>query len=105
MQLGKQLTGATGRELSNEQAGRVGVVVHRSLGVTYGILAAALVGRGMRPLRAGLAVGAGAWVLVDEGTAVSTFTSYPVESHLRRAVGHGTVGLAIGLLLALAGEG
>jgi hypothetical protein len=43
-------------------------------------------------------------VLVDEGTAISQFTDYPQASHMRGAVGHGTLGLAIGMLLALINE-
>jgi hypothetical protein len=39
--------------------------------------------------------------VVDEGTALPMFTDYPVESHLRGVIGHGTFGLASGLLLTL----
>jgi amidase/aspartyl-tRNA(Asn)/glutamyl-tRNA(Gln) amidotransferase subunit A len=42
-----------------------------------------------------------AFVLVDEGTAISQITDYPVESHLRGVVGHGAFGLAAGILLSL----
>jgi hypothetical protein len=105
VQLGKQLGGAVGRELSDEAAGRVGLAVHRTFGMAYGMAAAALSARGMRPLAAGLTVGAGAWAIVDEGTALPTFRQYPVESHLRGVVGHGAYGLTAGLLLALAGKG
>ena len=70
VQLGKQLGRATGRDLSDEAAGRVGLAVHRTFGVTYGIIAAALTRRGMRPLAAGLTVGAAAFLVVDEGTAL-----------------------------------
>jgi hypothetical protein len=101
VQLGKQLGSAAGRELSDEQAGRIGLAVHRTFGVGYGMAAAALAGRGTPPMKAGLTVGAAAWVLVDEGTALPTFTDYPVESHLRGVVGHGTLGLVLGALLAL----
>ena len=101
VQLGKQLGAATGRELDDFQAGRVGLVVHRTFGTLYGVAAAALVRRGARPMKAGLLVGAAAWLIVDEGTALPTFTDYPVESHLRGVVGHGTFGLAAGLLLTL----
>jgi len=101
VQLGKQLGTTAGRELADEQAGRVGLAVHRTFGVGYGMAAAALAGRGMPPMKAGLTVGAAAWVLVDEGTALPTFTNYPVESHLRGIVGHGTLGLALGALLTL----
>jgi hypothetical protein len=101
VELGKQLGGAMGRDLTDEQAGRVGVAVHRTFGVLYGMAAAALVARGVRPMTAGLATGAAAWALIDEGTALPTFTDYPVQSHLRGVVGHATLGGAIGLLLSL----
>lgn len=101
VQLGKQLGTAAGRDLDDEAAGRVGVAVHRTLGVTYGVLAAALVRRGLPPLVAGPAVGAAAFLLVDEGTALPTLTAYPLVSHARGVVGHATFGLAAGVLLAL----
>jgi len=101
VQFGKQVGAALGRDLSAEAAGRVGLAAHRTLGVGYGMAAAALVRRGVPPLKAGLAVGAAAWAIVDEGTALPTFTDYPVESHLRGVVGHATLGLAIGVLLSL----
>jgi hypothetical protein len=75
--------------------------VHRTFGTLYGMAAAALVNRGVRPMKAGLMTGAAAWAIVDEGTALPTFTDYPVESHLRGVVGHATVGAVIGLLLSL----
>jgi hypothetical protein len=101
VQLGKQLGEAMGRDLTDEQAGRVGVTVHRTFGMLYGMAASAAVARGVRPLRAGIATGATAWALIDEGTALPTFTDYPVESHLRGVVGHATLGATIGFLLKL----
>jgi hypothetical protein len=101
VQVGKDLGRAAGRDLDDATAGRVGLAVHRTMGVGYGMAAAALVRRGLRPLNAGLAVGGAAWALIDEGTAISTFADYPVESHLRGVVGHLTLGLAIGALLSL----
>jgi hypothetical protein len=101
VQLGKQLGSALGRELDDAQAGRLGLLVHRTFGAGYGVAAAALVRRGVAPLKAGLIVGAAAWAIVDEGTALASFADYPVESHLRGVVGHGTFGLAAGLLLSL----
>lgn len=105
VQFGKQLGEAFGRELDDAQAGRVGLAAHRTFGTLYGVAAAALVRRGMAPLKAGLVVGTAAWAIVDEGTALPTFTDYPVESHLRGVVGHGTWGVAAGLLLSLVDRG
>jgi hypothetical protein len=51
---------------------------------------------------AGPAVGAAAFLVVDEGTSLPLLTSYPLVSHARGVVGHATVGAVIGLLLALA---
>jgi MFS superfamily sulfate permease-like transporter len=79
----------------------VGVAVHRLLGTVYGMTTALLVRRGRRPVPAGLAVGAVAFAVVDEGMSLPLATSYPLVSHLRGAVGHATVGLTIGVLLAL----
>lgn len=101
VQLGKQVGEALGSELSEEDAGRVGLAIHRTLGMSYGAIAAALIRRGTRPLKAGLAVGAAAFVLVDEGTAITQVTDFPAESHLRGVIGHATFGLAAGVLLSL----
>lgn len=101
LQLGKQLGGATGRKLSDEEAARLGVAIHRTFGVSYGVAASALVRAGVHPLAAGLAVGTAAFLVVDEGTALSLFTAYPLESHMRGVVGHATWGLAAGIVLSL----
>jgi hypothetical protein len=101
VQLGKQLGAVVGRDLDDATAGRVGLAVHRSFGTAYGMIAATLIRRGWRPLPAGLTVGAVAFLVVDEGTALPLATSYPLVSHLRGVVGHATVGLVIGVLLGL----
>jgi hypothetical protein len=101
VKLGKQLGAATGRDLDDEAAGKVGLAVHRALGVSYGIAASALVKRGTAPMNAGLTVGSAAFVLIDEGTAISQFSAYPVASHLRGVVGHATLGLTLGVLPSL----
>jgi hypothetical protein len=105
VQLGRQLGQATGRDLDDGAAGRAGLAVHRTLGTTYGIIAAALVDHGMAPMKAGVLVGTAAFLLVDEGTAIPTATDYPLVSHGRGVVGHGTFGLVCGFLLWLTGVG
>lgn len=67
-QLGKQLGQVAGRDLSDDSAQRGGVALPRTLGMSYGMAASLLVGRGVRPLWAGLAMGVAAFVVVDEGT-------------------------------------
>jgi hypothetical protein len=68
--------------------------------------AAALAKAGGRPVRTGLAIGAAAFALVDEGVVSALFTpppwAYPIESHVRGAVGHLAYGVAAGAMLAVA---
>ncbi len=87
-------------------AARIGSVVHRSLGLAYGVTAAALARTGTGPVRAGITAGTAAFLLVDEGVVGTVFTpppwAYPIESHLRGAVGHLACGAAAGAMLAVA---
>ena len=103
---GRKLAGWIGREITDEEAARIGFVVHRSLGVAYGITAAAFARAGARPLRAGIATGATAFVLVDEGFMSAFVTpppwAYLPESHVRGVVGHLAFGGAVGAMLAVA---
>lgn len=102
--VGKKLAGMVGRKVTNEQAAKIGVLVHRSLGMSYGAGAAALARKGVAPLVAGLATGAAAFVAVDEARLSAFFTpppqAYPIESHLRGVVGHLAYGAVAGTLLA-----
>lgn len=79
----------------------MGVAVHRTLGVNYGIAASAMVKAGEHPMVAGLAVGAAALVLVDEGTAINLFLAYPLARHLGGVLGQATFGLATSAMLSL----
>ena len=103
---GRKLAGLIGREVTDEQAAGVGLIVHRSLGVTYGITAATLASRDLPPVRAGILVGTAAFLLVDEGFVGTIFTPppwvYPVESHIRGAVRHLAYGAAVGAMLTAA---
>jgi hypothetical protein len=101
VELGQMLGGVVGRDLSVEQAGRVGLAAHRTLGTTYGVIATVLINRGTPPLLAGTTVGLAAWLLVDEGLSLPTFGQYMRESHARGLVGHSTWGLTAGALLSL----
>ena len=100
-QLGRQVGAAVGRDLGDAAAERVGFAIHRSAGVAYGILTAALVERGRSPWTAGFGVAGAAFVVVDEGSALPQLTAYPLASHLRGVVGHATLGATTGALLSL----
>jgi hypothetical protein len=104
--VGKKLARLVGREVTDEQAAKIGSIVHRSLGMTYGMAAAALARKGVAPLAAGIATGAAAFVVVDEAFLSAFFTppprAYPIESHLRGAVGHLAYGAAAGAMLSAA---
>src|SRR3712207_7069025 len=55
----KKLARLVGRDdVTDEGAAKIGSVVHRSLGTTYGMAATALARKGVAPLAAGLATGA-----------------------------------------------
>jgi hypothetical protein len=90
----------------DETVARLGLRMHRGGGVAYGILAALAVAAGVRPMRAGLLVGAAAWLLVDEVlNAVQLEPSpgdFPIEAHARGVVGHAAFGAALGAALTVA---
>jgi hypothetical protein len=102
----RKLAGLVGAEPTDDQAGTIASTLHQSLGQLYGVVAAALARNGVPPVTAGLASGAGGFLLVDELANSLFFTpppqAYPVESHLRGLVGHLTFGATTGALLALA---
>jgi hypothetical protein len=102
----RKLAGVIGAELPDHQLKTLALVMHESLGQLYGVVAASMTGRGVNPVAAGLASGAGAFVLVDELANSLFFTpppqAYPVESHLRGVVGHLTLGVTTGALLTAA---
>ena len=102
----RRLAGLVGAEPTDDQAGTIASTLHQSLGQLYGVVAAVLTRRGRSPVTAGLASGAGGFLLVDELANGLFFTpppqAYPAESHLRGVVGHLTFGATTGALLALA---
>jgi hypothetical protein len=102
----RRLAGLVGAEPTDEQAGRLAATLHQSLGQGYGVAGAALAAAGVSPLAAGVATGMAGFLLVDEAANSLFFTpppqAYPVESHLRGAVGHLAFGATLGALLALA---
>jgi len=102
----RKLAGLLGAEPTDDQAGTIALAMHQSLGQGYGVAAAALTRRGVPPMAAGVASGMAGFLLVDELVNSLFFTpppqAYPVESHLRGIVGHLTLGVVIGALLAAA---
>jgi hypothetical protein len=102
----RKLTSWLGIEPTEDQTGTIAATMHQSLGQLYGVVAASMTRRGVNPVAAGLASGAGGFLLVDELANSLFFTpppqAYPVESHLRGIVGHLTFGATLGVLLAVA---
>jgi hypothetical protein len=102
----RKLAGALGIEPTEDQTSTLAATLHHSLGQLYGVVAASMTRRGVSPVAAGLASGAGGFLLVDELANSLFFTpppqAYPAESHLRGLVGHLTFGAALGVLLAVA---
>lgn len=103
---GKKIAGWIGRDATDAEAARIGLLVHRSLGAAYGIAAAALARTGGRPIPAGIATAVAAFLVVDEGVNSALFTpppqAYPVESHVRGIVGHVAYGVVAGAMLVAA---
>ena len=102
----RKLASWIGAEPTEDQTETLAQVMHQSLGQLYGVVAASLTRRGVNPVAAGLASGAGGFLLVDELANGLLFTpppqAYPAESHLRGVVGHLTLGATLGILLAVA---
>ena len=102
----RKLASWVGAEPTEDQTGQLAEAMHRSLGQLYGVVAASMTRRGVNPVAAGLASGAGGFLLVDELANGLFFTpppqAYPAESHLRGAIGHLTFGATLGILLAVA---
>lgn len=103
---GRRVGDLLGTEPTEEQAQKLGHLLHRAAAVQYGMVVAAVARRGVAPMVAGLGVAAAAFVLVDEGLNAATLspppTAYPLASHLRGAAGHLTLGLTAGAALAVA---
>jgi hypothetical protein len=106
MAAARRLAGLVGAELTDDQAGKLALAMHQSLGQLYGVVGAALARRGVAPLSAGLASGVGGFLIVDELANSLFFTpppqAYPAPSHLRGLVGHLTFGAVTGALLTVA---
>ncbi|MGH3101684.1 MAG: hypothetical protein ACRDPU_11910 [Thermoleophilia bacterium] len=106
MAAARKVAGLVGAEPTDDQIGQLAAAMHQSLGQLYGVVAASMTRRGVNPVAAGLASGVGGFLLFDELANSLFFTpppqAYPVESHLRGVVGHLTLGLVAGAILAVA---
>lgn len=103
----RKVAAAVGTNIDDERAGRVGSLVHYAFGAAGGPLTARLVRSGLGAVPAGLAVGTGMWVVVDEGAnAVLDLTppapEYPLVTHARALVAHLIYGATVGALVGLA---
>ena len=103
---GRDVARMLGIEADDARAEQLGLRVHRGMAMAYGAVGGLLVGFGMRPMRAGLLIGALAFVIVDEAMNAVQLepspTDFPIEAHLRGVVGHATYGAALGAGLMLA---
>lgn len=95
-----------GRKVEDERAEKLGMALHYAFGAGGGPAAAAIQRRGVGPWAAGLAVGAGMWVAVDEGAnAILGLTppapEWPLVTHVRALTAHLVYGVALAGLLAL----
>lgn len=95
-----------GTRVEDERAEKLGMAVHYAFGASGGPAAAIIRRRDVGPLAAGLSVGAGMWVVVDEGAnAVLGLTppapEWPLVTHIRALAAHLVYGVALGGLLAV----
>jgi hypothetical protein len=103
---GRDIANMLGIEADDQKIEQLGMRAHRGIAMAYGAIGGLLVGFGMRPMRAGLLVGALAFVLVDEALNAVQLepspTDFPIEAHMRGVVGHATYGAVLGAGLTLA---
>ena len=106
MASGRDMARMLGIDADEQRIEQLGIAAHRGVAMAYGVVGGMLVGFGMRPMRAGLLVGALAFVLVDEALNAVQLepspTDFPIEAHLRGVVGHLTYGAVLGAGLMLA---
>jgi hypothetical protein len=104
--VGRDMAEMLGIDADDDQIQQLGMRAHLAVPVTFGVLAALLVGLGVRPMRAGVLSGVAAFVLVDEALNAVVLepspSDFPIEAHLRGVVGHLTFGVALGSFLTVA---
>jgi hypothetical protein len=84
------------------------MAVHYAFGASGGPVAALIRRQGLGPVAAGLAVGTGMWVVVDEGANAVLGLSppapeWPLVTHIRALATHLIYGVALGGLLVVGG--
>lgn len=102
--LARKVAGAAGRQLSDKDAERAGMVLHSVFGAGGGPVSEVLIRLGMSPMGAGVSTGLGMFVFVDEGfNTIAGLTpppgEWPTATHARALVNHLAYGAALGLLL------
>lgn len=95
---------AVGTHIGDERSERLGMGVHYLFGASGGPAAAALMRLGLGPLPAGLAVGTGMWIAVDEGANAALGLTppaieFPLVTHARALAAHLIYGIAVGALV------
>src|SRR5262249_30313680 len=84
--VGRDMAAMMKWDADEAQIERLGLLAHRGLALTYGAVAASLVGAGTRPFRTGVITGAAAFVLVDEALNAVLLepspSDFPIEAHL-----------------------
>lgn len=98
---------AAGAKVSDDRAERLGMWAHYGFGTSGGPAAALLMRHGLGAVPAGVAVGVGMWVAVDEGAnavlgLTPPATEFPLVTHARALAAHLVYGLAVGALLGTA---
>lgn len=89
-----------GLDLSKAAKANAAQAIHYGLGVAPGALYAVALRHSSKPgIGQGLVVGLGLWLVNDEYLNArlglsGTWDSYPIETHLRGAVGHAVLGVA-----------
>lgn len=99
----RKMARAADQQLSDDRAEKLGMVTHYAVGAGGGPLVVALIGSGMAPVKAGVAVGAAMEIVADQGiNTVPGLTpppALPLITHVRAVALHVVHGLAFGLML------
>lgn len=94
------------KKVDDDAASKLGMQAHYAFGAAGGPAAVALESRGLSPIAAGLAVGTGMWVFVDEGMnyvlgLTPPAPEWPLVTHLRALAVHLLYGAVLGGLMQI----